>query len=317
MVSIGIELNEQEYKKTSLGVRFLHNTRTLKTNNSIFSTEYNFTKSLIDLKNLDEVNEYFSNEEEELKKFVKEKTKQKSKNKFHIIESIISISDDEEINTLTLEEQKKLLIKKTEDYISHLKNQGIKIYQYSLHFDEGHLNENEEMKINRHIHIIHSNILESGKSFTKSLYQKNRGISKIQDLISEVFQMKRGEVESKNKHQGYKNYKRNKQQEKENNIKDELKLNTLKKENQELKDENIDFKNLLNQKDLKISTLEKTLKNMYSKLHKEEIKNKYKTTKEQITQSTLTNETKKEIHKINKKTYEEYNSPSLSLSLSL
>ena len=43
--------------------------------------------------------------------------------------------------------------------------------------------------------------------------------------------MKRGEVESKNKHQGYKNYKRNKQQEKENNIKDELKLNTLKKEN--------------------------------------------------------------------------------------
>mgnify|MGYP000502915891 CR=1 FL=1 len=315
MVSIGIELNEQEYKKTSLGVRFLHNTRTLKTNNSIFSTEYNFTKSLIDLKNLDEVNEYFSNEEEELKKFVKEKTKQKSKNKFHIIESIISISDDEEINTLTLEEQKKLLIKKTEDYISHLKNQGIKIYQYSLHFDEGHLNENEEMKINRHIHIIHSNILESGKSFTKSLYEKNKGISKIQDLISKTFQMKRGEVESKNKHQGYKNYKRNKQQEKENNIKDELKLNTLEKENQELKKENIDFKNLLNQKDLKISTLEKTLKNMYSKLHKEEIKNKYKTTKEQITQSTLTNETKKEIHKINKKTYEEYNSPSLSLSL--
>ena len=40
MVSIGIELNQQEYKKTSLGVRFLHNTRTLKTNNSIFSTEY-------------------------------------------------------------------------------------------------------------------------------------------------------------------------------------------------------------------------------------------------------------------------------------
>lgn len=330
MVSIGIELNEQEYKKTSLGVRFLHNTRTLKTNNSIFSTEYNFTKSLIDLKNLDEVNEYFSNEEEELKKFVKEKTKQKSKNKFHIIDSLISISDDEEINTLTLEEQKKLLIKKTEDYISHLKNQGIKIYQYSLHFDEGHLNENEEMKINRHIHIIHSNIMGNGKSFTKSLYEKNKGISKIQDLISKTFQMKRGEIESKNKHQGYKNYKRNKQQEKENNIKDELKLNTLKKENQELKNkieilekenqelkkENIDFKNLLNQKDLKISTLEKTLKNMYSKLHKEEIKNKYKTTKEQITQSTLTNETKKEIHKINKKTYEEYNSPSLSLSFS-
>jgi hypothetical protein len=328
MVSIGIELNSQEYKKTSLGVRFLHNTRTLKTNNSIFSKEYNFTKSLIDLKNLDEVNEYFLNEEEELKKFVKEKLKQKSQNKFHIIDSLISISDDDEINTLTLEEQKKLLIKKTEDYISHLKNEGIKIYQYSLHFDEGHLNENEEIKINRHIHIIHSNIMGNGKSFTKSLYEKNKGISKIQDLISKTFQMKRGEVESKNKHQGYKNYKRNKQQEKENNIKDELKLNTLKKENQELKkkieilekenqklkDENIDFKNLLNEKDLKISTLEKTLKNMYSKLNKEEIKNKYKTTKEQITQSNLPNNTKKEIHKINKKTYEEYNSPSLSFS---
>lgn len=330
MVSIGIELNEQEYKKTPLEVLFLHNTRTLKTNNSIFSTEYNFTKSLIDLKKIDEVKEYFSNEEEELKKFVKEKTKQKSKNKFHIIDSLISISDDEEINTLTLEEQQKILIKKTEDYVLYLKNQGIKVYQYSLHLDEGHIDENEEIKINRHIHIIHSNILESGKSFTKSLYQKNRGISKIQDLISEVFQMKRGIVGSENKHQGYKNYKRNKQQEKENNIKNELKLNSLKKENQELKkrieklekenqelkNQNIDFENLLNQKDLKISTLEKTLKNMYSKLHKEEIKNKYKTTKEQITQSTLTNDKKKEIHKINKKTYEEYKSPSLSLSFS-
>lgn len=328
MVSIGIELNEQEYKKTSLGVRFLHNTRTLKTNNSIFSTEYNFTKSLIDLKNLDEVNEYFSNEEEELKKFVKEKTKQKSKNKFHIIDSLISISDDDEINTLTLKEQQKILIKKTEDYILYLKNQGIKVYQYSLHFDEGHIDKNEEMKINRHIHIIHSNILENGKSFTKSLYEKNKGLSKLQDLISESFEMKRGELGSKNKHKNYKDYKRNKQQEKENNIKDELKLNTLKKENQELKkkieilekenqklkDENIDFKNLLNEKDLKISTLEKTLKNMYKNLHKEEIKNKYKTTKEQITQSNLTNDKKKEIHKINKKTYEEYNSPSLSFS---
>lgn len=330
MVSIGIELNEQEYKKTPLEVLFLHNTRTLKTNNSIFSTEYNFTKSLIDLKKIDEVKEYFSNEEEELKKFVKEKTKQKSKNKFHIVDSLISISDDDEINTLSLEEQQKILIKKTENYVSYLKNKGIKVYQYSLHFDEGHIDENEEIKINRHIHIIHSNILESGKSFTKSLYQKNRGISKIQDLISEVFQMKRGIVGSENKHQGYKNYKRNKQQEKENNIKNELKLNSLKKENQELKkrieklekenqelkNQNIDFENLLNQKDLKIETLEKTLKNMYSKLHKEEIKNKYKTTKEQITQSTLTNDKKKEIHKINKKTYEEYKSPSLSLSFS-
>lgn len=325
MVSIGIELNEQEYKKTPLEVLFLHNTRTLKTNNSIFSTEYNFTKSLIDLKKIDEVKEYFSQEEEELKKFVKEKTKQKSKNKFHIVDSLISISDDEEINTLPLEEQKKILIKKTEDYVSYLKNKGIKVYQYSLHLDEGHI-ENEEIKINRHIHIIHSNILENGRSFTKSLYEKNKGISKIQDLISKIFEMKRGIVGSENKHQGYKKYKKNKQQEKENNIKDELKLNTLKKENQELKNkieilekenqelkkENIDFKNLLNQKDLKISTLEKTLKNMYSKLHKEEIKNKYKTTKEQITQSNLSNETKKEIHKINKKTYEEYNSPSFS-----
>ena len=320
MVSIGIELKEQEYKKTPLEVRFLHNTRTLKTNNSIFSTEYNFTKSLIDLKNLDEVKEYFLNEEEELKKFVKQKLKQKSQNKFHIVDSLISISDDEEINTLPLKDQKKLLIKKTEDYISYLKNQGIKVYQYSLHLDEGHI-DNEEIKINRHIHIIHSNILENGRSFTKSLYEKNKGISKIQDLISKIFEMKRGEVGSKNKHKNYKDYKRNKQQEKEEDIKNQLKLNILRKElknlkneNENLKNENEIFKNLLNEKDLKISTLEKTLKNMYSKLHKEEIKNKYKSTKEQITQSPLSNETKKEIHKINKKTYEEYNQPTFSPS---
>ena len=330
MVSIGIELNEQEYKKTSLGVRFLHNTRTLKTNNSVFSTEFNFTKSLIDLKNLEERNNFFKEEEEELKKFVKEKTKQKSKNKNHIIESLISISDDEEINNVSLEEQQKMLIKKTEDYILYLKNQGIKVYQYSLHFDEGHIDKNEEMKINRHIHIIHSNILENGRSFTKSLYEKNKGLSRLQDLISESFKMKRGELGSKNKHKNYKDYKRNKQQEKEEDIKKQLKLNmlqeelknlkneneNLKNENENLKNENEIFKNLLNEKDIQIETLEKTLKNMYSKIHKEEIKNKYKTTKEQITQSTLTNDKKKEIHKINKKTYEEYKSPSLSLSFS-
>ena len=152
-----------------------------------------------------------------------------------IIKENIDMSDDEEINNVSLEEQQKILIKKTEDYVSYLKNKGIKVYQYSLHFDEGHIDENEEMKINRHIHIIHSNILENGRSFTKSLYEKNRGISKIQDLISEVFQMKRGELGSKNKHKNYKDYKRNKQQEREEDIKNQLKLNSLEKENQELK----------------------------------------------------------------------------------
>lgn len=331
MVSIGIELNSQEYKKTSLRVRFLHNTRTLKTNNSIFSTDYNFTKSLIDLKNIQEREEYFSNEEQKLKNFVREKLKQKSQNKFHIVDSLISISDDDEINNLTMEEQKKLLIKKTEDYILYLKNQGIKVFQYSLHLDEGHL-QNEEIRLNRHIHIIHSNINKDGRSFTKSLFQGKSRLSKLQDLISQTFEMRRGKIGSENKHQPYRSYKKNKQQENENTIKNEIKLNTLKEENQMLKNkieilekenqmlknlknevdtELENFKNLLTEKDFHIQKLETTLKKMYSQIKKEEIKNQYKTNKEQITQSTLSNDRKKEIHKINKKTFEEYSSPSM------
>ena len=331
MVSIGIELNSQEYKKTSLRVRFLHNTRTLKTNNSIFSTDYNFTKSLIDLKNIQEREEYFSNEEQKLKNFVREKLKQKSQNKFHIVDSLISISDDDEINNLTMEEQKKLLIKKTEDYILYLKNQGIKVFQYSLHLDEGHL-QNEEIRLNRHIHIIHSNINKDGRSFTKSLFQGKSRLSKLQDLISQTFEMRRRKIRSENKHQPYRSYKKNKQQENENTIKNEIKLNTLKEENKMLKNkieilekenqmlknlknevdtELENFKNLLTEKDFHIQKLETTLKKMYSQIKKEEIKNQYKTNKEQITQSTLSNDRKKEIHKINKKTFEEYSSPSM------
>ena len=144
--------------------------------------------------------------------------------------------------------------------------------------------------------------------------------------------MKRGEVGSKNKHQNYKGYKKNKQQENENTIKNEIKLNTLKEENQMLKNkieilekenqmlknlknevdiELENFKNLLTEKDFHIQKLETTLKKMYSQIKKEEIKNQYKTNKEQITQSTLSNDRKKEIHKINKKTFEEYSSPSM------
>lgn len=96
------------------------------------------------------------------------------------------------------------------------------------------------------------------------------------------------------------------------------KIEILEKENQMLKNlknevdiELENFKNLLTEKDFHIQKLETTLKKMYSQIKKEEIKNQYKTNKEQITQSTLSNDRKKEIHKINKKTFEEYSSPSM------
>jgi len=200
MVSIGLHLKEQEYKKTPLYIRVLHNKRKMKTNNSIFSMKDNYSKSYFDFKeNIEDLKNQLEEEIEFLKSVVKQKTKRKSQIKNHIVESVIVISDDNESKNLTKEDY----IEKVENYIKRLqKDFNLKIYSYDIHFDEGHIDEDGNKKINRHIHLIHSNVnMKTGKSFTKEIYKKSkRGISYIQDLISESFQMKRGELNSNKKH---------------------------------------------------------------------------------------------------------------------
>ena len=207
MVSTTLDLGKKnEYKETPLHIRYKHNRRLFdKTKNSIFDTKYNFVKNYLDLSTEENVLE----EELVLQKYIKKMTKRKSQLDQHILESTINISTDEEITNLTEEELQKFLIEKTEKHLEFLKEKyGIKIYQYRLHMDEGHYDENNEIKKNIHIHFIHSNITKEGKSFTREIFQESKkGIDLLQDYVSQNFGLKRGKVGSEQKHLNKEDYK--------------------------------------------------------------------------------------------------------------
>jgi hypothetical protein len=359
MISIGIELSVEEYLKTPLYIRILHNIRNLATKNSIFSTENNFNILNEEFKNegilsIEDMKEYFIQEEEYLKKVVKQKLKQKSQNKLHIVESLISISDDDESENLTKEDIKE----KIKVYTDYLKKKGIKIYNVSYHEDEGiyidietqevidHLEEGfkydkntMEIKKNKHIHIIHSNVsLDNGRSYTNEIYRDTeqynkdnniekfiktengkmkenpkflKGLSLLQDKISECFKMRRGIINSKNKHKDIKTYKTDKKNEsklikqikqyyekiivEKNEIIEDLRIDKNQLEN--IIENNFEEIYKLQVSNSKKSTKIEELKNENETLLIQ--LNKYEIIKTSITSKDLDNETKKRLHKIN------------------
>lgn len=299
MVSIGIELKKEKYKETPLYIRYLHNNRFLETKNTIFKNK-NIVKELVKFKNITDTKEYFYNEENFLKNLIKEKTKQKSKIENLIVESQIVLSDDEELKGLS----DKDIVLKIENYIKMLEEKyKIKVYQYRYHKDEGHF-EDETEKINNHIHIIHSNVmLDNGKSFTKQIYKESkRGLSKLQDLISQTFEMKRGIENSENSHIEIRTYKKIKEKEAKENLK------TIQELNNKIKELELENEEIQNTKIL----IEKTTKKIYIKYNElktkydkeklmETIKTSYKENKNNITSNeNLNNNEKKQLHKINK-----------------
>lgn len=322
MVSTNYELNKKEYEKNGFRNRILHNRRERNTINSIFKKENNVVfedSQLKKLKGGNDIENYFKNEEILLKEKVKEKTKRKSQIDNLILETVISISNDEEIEKMTEEELKKFLKIQMEKYVKHFLNvHKVKVYHISLHLDEGHIKDGKEIK-NIHIHFIHSNVNENGKSFLREIYNKsNKGIDKLQDEIRDIFNLKRGLKGKKRKHLNHKEYKKMKQEEeklnqvlKENQelkLKNENLLNEnekLKKENQELKVENKAVETLKNEN----KTLNDKNDDLLLKLRKtkKELENRqflYELRKKNITRNTnLTNEQKKTQHKENKEQF--------------
>lgn len=355
MVSTTLELKTEEYKKVSIFHRFLHNRRLHhKCKNSIFDTKYNYVKNFQNFENEDEI----TNEEEVLKKYVKKKTKRSSQIENHILESTINISNDQEIEKFNDEEKQRFLIEKTEKYIETLKSKyGIKFYQYRIHLDEGHyetdINNKEILdekgnKIeirNIHIHLIHSNVTSEGKSFIREVGNESwktsgrRGIHIIQDLVSENFELKRGEVNSENKHLNKQQYvsmiKQSKEKRKVEIEKIELefkeKENELNK-NFELKKEEIEkmtFTQFLKVKDekykeeitktkIKFQEEETKLKNNFEiekdkkieefkELTKENWVNIVSTQNEELTKKNRRLEIENDIYKIDNKDLKESN----------
>jgi hypothetical protein len=181
MVCVNFGLNE-DYEKLTFTTRLLHNTRKHKTTkNSIFSKSENLNyvnDEIKKIKNRETLDKYFAEEEENYKLLIKEKTKQKSKMKNHLLETIISFSSSD-YDKYSAKKLNEIVMNYTKQLEKEFK---IKVYAVSGHYDEGHLNEKNEEIRNVHFHIIHSNVNhETGKSFTRQIFiNGNKDYSFIQ-----------------------------------------------------------------------------------------------------------------------------------------
>jgi hypothetical protein len=247
---------------------------------NIVKSCYEYFKSLPDLNKFGSLCIPKTNYQENLKELVKEKTRRTSQIKNHVIESIISISQED-----FKKYGRENILNATEKYINFLQNEyGLKIYTYALHTDEGHIEDGQELH-NYHIHIIHSSIsLETGKSFKRELYNaekldangeivknkkgeilKRLDLSKAQD---DIFKIYSSELENLQRH------KKNKEKhlEKEDVI-IKKQFEKLKKENEKLKidNDNLEIEKLklfeFGQKlAARIKELEKVIENLEYKL---------------------------------------------------
>lgn len=211
-------LEKSDYSEVPLHVRVAHDRREIKTKSSVFKSENNDffeCEELSKLKNMNDYKEFFQNESERLDKLVYEKIKQKNQTKLNIIEGVLSISR---------EDYEKINIKETiEKLKKYYQKEGVKVYSITFHDDEGHINDvTKKMERNYHFHILHSNIDENGKSFTKRKFKARDGLSLVQDELSEVIGIDRGEKksQSKRKHINHKEYKEMKKRESEELLKE-------------------------------------------------------------------------------------------------
>lgn len=298
MINITIGLKEN-YKKTTLTHRILHNTRLHKnkSKNEIFENEnvsIYLDPDIRKTKNIKQLDNFFKDEKENLENIVKEKTGRKNQIENLILESVISISFDDYEKF-----GKDKIVKVLNEYIKEIleKQYSLKIYSVDLHLDEGHIDETGKEIKNVHCQVIHSSInLQNGKSFTRELYNekkldengneiknkkgeivKRQDLSKSQDdiynFMSERLENLQKHKKSKEKHIDYKLYKEIKKQEQD-------KLKEIKEENKNLKDtiikNNNSYKELLNKQNKIIEN-----QNIYiTKLQKEifDLKEKLKHT---------------------------------------
>lgn len=217
MLSMNYHIEKSDYTTTPLHVRLAHDKREIKTKNKIFESENDFwsCEELSKLKNMNDYKEFFKSESERLDKLVFEKIKQKNQTKLNIIEGVLSISK---------EDFEKMDIQETiENLKKYYEKEGVKLYSIFFHCDEGHIDPiTKEKQKNYHFHIIHSNITNEGKSFTKKKYKAKHGLSLVQDELSEVIGIDRGKKKSQTnrKHINYTDYKEMKKRESEELLKE-------------------------------------------------------------------------------------------------
>jgi len=219
---------------------FYHNSREKPTANSIFSTQNNYCN--IDGKT---AMENFFNE---LKKRELEYTKRTGK-KLHknTIRHISAIVNLEEHHT-------KEDIEKVIKYLENLLD--TKVIQYSIHKDEGHIDEETKQPVvNYHAHLELIGLDSKGNSIRRKLDRKT--LIKIQENISKILNMQRGINYTKERKKRLKRL--NTYEYKEYARRKTLELKPVLQENKRLKKENEELKLFKKQLEKEISELRKKM----------------------------------------------------------
>lgn len=271
---------------------FYHNSREKPTTNSIFNLDNNFTNR--DAKKA--IKFFWSEFNKRAKKYKQRTGKKLPSNTIKHISGIFNIDEN------TKEED----IKKVIEYLE--KNLDTKVVQYSIHKDEGYIDEEGKKHINYHVHLEMLGLDSEGRSVRKKITRSF--LRELQTNVAKILNMERGQDvrKTKRKRLNTYEYKRHiklmneetkqlkekiKELQKENKIlKNENKI--LKDENKILKNENINLKEELK----KFKDKLKTLRNILILINKE-LKLYTKEDYQKIT------EIKKEIKKENIKTINE------------
>jgi len=205
---------------------FLHNSREKPTVNSIFDINDNFTN----IGGQQSIQMFWNELNKRIKKYTTRTGKKLPSNTIKHISSIMNIK-----KTTTKQDIEKV--------IQHLeKTLDTKVIQYSIHKDEGHIDENGNKKINYHCHLEMVGLDSNGNSIRKKITRKY--LINLQTEISKILKMERGKSvkETKKKRLDTYQYKQHKKLEQEKIKELEKENQELKKENQELKKENQDLK---------------------------------------------------------------------------
>lgn len=236
---------------------FLHNSREKPTSNSIFSTEKNYTNA----DGRTAIKNFWNELNKRIKKYTERTNKKLPKNTIKHISSIFNIDEN------TTKEQIENVIKYLE------KSLDTKVIQYSIHYDEGHIDENGNKKVNYHVHLEMLGLDSNGRSVRKKITRQF--LRNLQTEVAKILNMERGQDVRKTKRKRldtyeYKRYKKLLDEETKK-LKEELKkkeneIKKLKDENTFLKKRILDKEKELEDKNNEISDLKNELKERKEKL---------------------------------------------------
>jgi len=105
----------------------------------------------------------------------------------HLIEQVISLSNEEAEKLLQQPDGRNKIIKRFKELHEQMgKKLGIKPLNFTLHLDEGHFDKNEDFKLNIHAHLTYLNFdFEKEKALWCNL--KKSDFSETQDLAGNIF----------------------------------------------------------------------------------------------------------------------------------